>query len=394
MSTGCRSCQQLQYTSIGAQSLPGPTGDQSIGPISTDEEVFVETPPPPTSSIPSKLERERMPRKQKFFIVIHENNDFAKIIQRPFYKELADRGTLLTNFHGLFHPSQPNYLALIAGTNTFTTAGGNVETVTNDVSRDGPLALTGPNLGDLLDKKDISWKVYAENYPGACRTLADMKGCPEGPCIRTLEKHNCSLCPSFGSTTCNFPILSKTFQCRNYYVRYHNPFLAFTSLQNNPARCISHVTTSSALYQDIERGTLPQVSFYIPGQNNNAHDTDLDYSDTSLEQTFRPLLSDPRFMTDMVFIVMFDENGTWKDDPTNNQTYLVMVGPNVRSGVSLPTYYTHYNVLRTIEDYFNVGTLGRNDATADPIQGFFKPVPHRCSRCKGKRKGKGRKHHH
>src|SRR5438445_362508 len=119
MSSKC-GCSSISRVSASAALSPSSTSSDSSSavdeiPDETQDE-YTETPPPPTSVIPEgKCPKNKVkpPCGQKFFIVIHENNDFAKIIQRPFYKELADRGTLLTNYHGLFHPSQPNYLALI-----------------------------------------------------------------------------------------------------------------------------------------------------------------------------------------------------------------------------------------------------------------------------------------
>src|SRR5579872_4590877 len=48
-------------------------------------------------------------------IVVLENTDYERAMQDPNLTELAKRGASFTNFHALFHPSYPNYLAMIAG---------------------------------------------------------------------------------------------------------------------------------------------------------------------------------------------------------------------------------------------------------------------------------------
>lgn len=49
-------------------------------------------------------------------IIVLENADYERAIQDPSLRGLAIEGASLTNFHALFHPPYPNYLAMIAGT--------------------------------------------------------------------------------------------------------------------------------------------------------------------------------------------------------------------------------------------------------------------------------------
>ncbi len=85
-------------------------------------------------------------------IVVLENQNFTSAMKDPFLSDLAKRGTLLTNFRNLYHPSLPNYIAMIAG-NSFG--------VHNDSNVDFPDDDQHKTIGDLL-----SWRSYAENYPG------------------------------------------------------------------------------------------------------------------------------------------------------------------------------------------------------------------------------------
>ena len=86
-------------------------------------------------------------------------------------------------------------------------------------------------------------------------------------------------------------------------------------------------------------------------------------------KTFGPMLNDAQMMKDVLFVVLFDEDehiftGT-------NQIYAVIYGPGIKKGTKISTRYDHYSLLRTIEDGFQLGHLGRKDATASPLVGFW-----------------------
>ena len=61
------------------------------------------------------------PNTQRFGHIVFmtlENQNYTSIIgnpNMPYLNSLLDQGALLTNFYANFHPSQPNYFALFAG---------------------------------------------------------------------------------------------------------------------------------------------------------------------------------------------------------------------------------------------------------------------------------------
>ncbi len=98
------------------------------------------------------------PRPDHIVIVVEENRSYRAIVgnpDAPYINGLAKRGMLFTRSHAVTHPSQPNYLALFAGT-TFG--------ISSDVC---PLDLTGPNLASALLAKGRSFAIYAESLPRA-----------------------------------------------------------------------------------------------------------------------------------------------------------------------------------------------------------------------------------
>lgn len=242
---------------------------------------------------------------RRVFLVVMENQDYAAVLQRPFVARLSREGALLANYHCITHPSQPNYIAMFSGS-------------TWGVKDDTVRVLDVQHLGDLLEARGLSWRVYAERYPG-----------------------NCNLSNALDN---------------NLYVRRHVPFLEFKNVVTSSARC-SRVVNATQLDADIASGTLPTVSIYIPDQHNNGHDSDVDTADAWLDSRFTPLLRDPRFTDGTLFVLTYDESRT----TSTTHIAAVLWGASVRRGATSSHSYDHYDLLRTIEETFGLGTLGQQD---------------------------------
>src|SRR4051812_1493386 len=255
-----------------------------------------------------------LPSIKHVVVVVLENEDATRAETQPYMRELTSRGAILRNYHALAHPSQPNYIGLVAGS-------------VFDVKSDKPIVIDARHLGNLLEDKELTWKTYAENYPGNC-FIGESKGWP-----------------MFGQ-----------------YVQRHVPFLRFKNVRDTPERC-ARVVNSSQLDKDVANGTLPSFALYIPDNSHNGHDTGVAKADRWLRQRFDPLLRDPRFADGTLLVVTFDEGS----DRGPNVIYTVMVGEGVRPGAVSTTWYDHYSLLRTIEEIFATGTLGRHDETAAVI---------------------------
>lgn len=252
------------------------------------------------------------PPFRKALVIVLENTDYEEAMTRPYFKTLAERGALLTNYHGVAHPSQPNYVALVAG----ATLG-----VTDDERVD--FSTSTRSLADLLETKKRSWAVYAEGFPGDCDAR-----------------------PHVGK-----------------YARKHEPFVSFEAIRADPARC-ARIKPASALGAE----PLPDFALYVPDLDDDGHDTDSLAASQWLEKSFGPRFADPRFMKDLLVVVTFDEDGGTKD----NRVYAVLLGSGVKPGATSDARYTHYSVLRTVEDAFRLGSLHREDETAAPFGGVWR----------------------
>jgi phospholipase C len=258
----------------------------------------------------------------RVFMVLFENTNYSDAMAQPHFKAFAKGGALLTNYLAIGHPSEPNYIAMTAGS-TFGITDDNVRT------------LSDSNIADLLEPNGKTWKAYAEdiNQSISCN-----------PQKRAND-------PNYG-----------------HFLDRHVPFLTFKDINdNNKNRCIDHVVDATELQADIKNNRLPDYSFYTPNALNDGHDTGVAYADTWFGNTIMPLLKQSNFMTGTLVIVLFDESA---NDP--NHVYFAMQGSMVVPGSQTGVKYTHYNLLRTIENGLKVGNLGRNDKNAAPILGVWK----------------------
>ena len=256
--------------------------------------------------------------KGKFFdriiTVVLENADYKDASKQPFLEKLGKDGALFTNFAGVTHPSQGNYLAMISG-------------VLKAGLDDQVVDLSDKTIVDLLETRGLTWKVYAEQYPGKCFI---------GMGIMT-------------------------------YVRRHNPFISFTGIAKNKQRC-AKIVPAEEFEKDFNDGKLPNYVFYIPDVNNDGHDTGVTFADGWYREKFTRLITDKKFMNRTILVTTFDEDG----GTVANHIYTSIAGGPVRDGQVVSDPLNHFSILKLIEDNWALGNLGKADRTAKPILGIWR----------------------
>jgi len=245
----------------------------------------------------------------RLFLIIFENQGYNKVMKDPYFASLAARGSSLTNFYAIAHPSQPNYIAQIAGSSLGCTSDSNIDLAQTCVT-------------DLFEQSGVSWRAYEEDYPGKCFT---------------------------GATS-------------GTYARKHNPFMSFTSITKNATRC-ANIVPATQLDTDLKAGPIPSFVYYTPDLNNDAHDTTIAYASNWLKGFLEPKLTNNNFINRTVVFLTWDED----DLLEGNHIYSVLLGPVVKVGYQDDTHYTHYSLTRTIEDNWGLPSLGRNDVSAVPF---------------------------
>lgn len=242
-------------------------------------------------------------------VIFLENTDINEAINQTFTKQLIQKGALLNQYFGITHPSQPNYIAFVAGQ-------------TYGVDSNDLYNLNAKHIGDLLEGAGKTWKSYAEAYPG-----------------------NCSLAGQVDT-----------------YFRKHSPLISFKNIQNNPQRC-ANIVNGTQFKTDLLAHALPQFSLYIPDINNDGHDTGNGFADQWLSGFFAQALQVSNILDDTLFVITFDEGVSGG----SNQIATILYGAGVKPGVSSEQDYDHYCLLKTIEGIFGLPDLGQYDASAPPI---------------------------
>ena len=256
---------------------------------------------------------------ERIFIIILENKSEQAVLDNAFMKDLAAQGVRLSKYFGVAHPSQPNYIAATAG----------LPFVTDDNRHD----IDATNIVDLLEAKDVSWKAYMEDLPEANKTIHISKN--------------------------------------RLYFRKHNPFVSFDNVRNNPTR-MAKIVNAKRLQADVQNNALPQYCWYTPNIQHDGHSPPDDFQPNNplrhvnfiaqwLQGFLVPLLANKKFMKGTLVSLLFDESVPHAD----NHVYHVLFGDMVQSKTVVSEMFNHYSLLRTVEENFQLGNLGRNDLTAD-----------------------------
>ncbi|KAJ7775766.1 phosphoesterase family-domain-containing protein [Mycena maculata] len=255
-----------------------------------------------------------------------ENTDFATAAWTPIFESLAEQGILLTNYNSVTHPSEPNYLAQTGG-DFWGAHDDNMYHIPSNISC----------VVDLLEDKGISWATYQENMP-------------------TDSYYG------YDYTATNY--IQEGAAPYTYYMRKHNPLMIYDAVSQDPER-VKRIRTFNDFANDVVNGTLPQWSFVTPNMVNDAHDTTIDFAASFLEYWLLPLLTDPRVNgEDTLILLTFDETETYTEQ---NTVYAVALGtavPVSKRGTTDDTLYTHYSSLSTVQNNWDLKSLGRQDTNA------------------------------
>jgi hypothetical protein len=179
------------------------------------------------------------------FLIVMENRDYATAISGSYTKKLAGQYAVATNYHGVAHPSLPNYLAIISGS-------------TWGINDDGFHALPAGGLGAQLTAAGISWRAYMEGM------TAD--------CLRS-----------------GYP-----------YALKHNPFPYFGSA------CPPEVVPFSRFDADMA-GDVPRFVWITPDLCHDGHDCPTAVADRWLQQIVPKILATSAWQDDGLLLITWDE---------------------------------------------------------------------------------------
>ena len=263
----------------------------------------------PTPSLSSK-------QPSHIFLIILENQPLSYIIgstSAPYLNSLISTAALATNYSAVTHPSLPNYIALTSAS---------TDGITTDCNPPSAGCIVSvPNIADEIEASGRSWKQYAESMPSPCYSL------------------------NYGSL----------------YATKHVPFLYYSDIINNPARCQAHVVPYSNLATDLSsNATTPNFAFITPNLCNDMHSCPISSGDSWLATNVPLILNSPAFKTtNSLLMITWDEGNL-----SNNIVGAIFAGSDARAGARSSVSYNHYSLLKTIETLWGLKPLTANDQNA------------------------------
>ncbi len=274
-----------------------------------------------------------IPNFQHVFVIMMENTSYTSLIGNttyaPFINSAAATYGLATNYFGVSHPSQPNYIAATSGS-------------TNGVVNDNDVTINVPNIVNQLDSHGKTWKAYMQSY-SLCTTPLD---------------HACG---------------------NQLYERKHNPFISYTDVQKNPVR-VAKIVDFSQFSTDLANNTVPNYSWISPDQCHDMHGRSdpgdaCDFSnvqgliatgDAFLQSTVNQIMSSKVWQNgnSTIFIAWDESDFPFSDTsgccdavPGGGHVVTLVISNSVNSPVTSDVAYNHYSMLSTIEEAWNLGCL-------------------------------------
>jgi phosphatidylinositol-3-phosphatase len=296
---------------------------------------------PLAASAHTDMSNGKLKNFQHVFIIMMENTGFKSLIgnpNAPFINSVAATNGLATNYTGVSHPSQPNYIAATSGS-------------TNGVADDNDTTINVPNIVDQIEGSGRTWKAYMQSL-SLCTTKLD---------------HACG---------------------NQLYERKHNPFVSYLDVQTNPAR-MANVVDFSQFSTDLANNSVPAYSWISPDQCNDMHGRGtsdpndlcgfahvqslIATGDTFLNNTVSAIMNSRAWNGNSVIFITWDESdfpfvdvsGCCDAVPGGGHVVTITISHSDHSARTSNVLYNHYSMLATIEGGWSLGCLAFTCDTAN-----------------------------
>ncbi len=311
---------------------------------------------------------EGVPAYRHIFVIVEENKDYAQILDpaaAPEIAGLASRYGDATHFYAEVHPSEANYVALLGGDtfgihddDAFYCRAGASRTLCDGAKAAGYVDHTvhQTHLGDQLTAAGLSWKGYYESLPE----------------------------PGSLAATASDPSYDNGTRKTALYASKHSGFMNFADVQDDPRRA-ERIVGFDQFYRDLAAGHMPSFALIVPNQCNDMHglhgpgvpiDCDGDNKAALIKRgdafagaLVRKIEASSVWAApgEAAIVITFDEGagksregccGVTPDAASNfggGHIPTIVITNHGPRGVADDTPYSHYSLLRTIEDAFGIG---------------------------------------
>ena len=257
------------------------------------------------------------------YTIIFENEAASDVIKAPnYFYQLSQQYGTADAYISSTHPSLPNYIEMTSGS---TNGIGN----DNDPSDPKNQIAGNDNLADQLDAAGVAWRAYGESMGTPCRMDSD-----------------------------------------KLYAAHHMPFLYYSSLSTDAARCSEHVVDFDQNFAADLASNKYRYVWITPNMCNDAHDCSVDVAGQWLEKVVTQIQASPGYQNGGAIFAMFDE-GSVRILGASADLATIVVSPKLVSpSYRTSTTFGHPGYLATMEDILG---LPRLPTTKDavPMDEFF-----------------------
>jgi phosphatidylinositol-3-phosphatase len=286
--------------------------------------------------------RSQLKNYQHAFIIMMENTSYSTLIgnpRAPWINSAASTWGLATNYTGVTHPSQPNYIAATSGQPGPDT--------------DADETIDVPNVVDQLEANGRTWKAYMQSL---------------SLCNGNKLAHACG---------------------NQLYERKHDPFVSYADVQSSPAR-MANIVDLADLDADLANNTVPDYVWISPDQCNDMHgrggppsdscsfshhDDLVAAGDAFLAGTVGKIMDSPAWDGNSVIFVVWDESdfpfedtsGCCDATPGGGHVVALAISHSDHAARQSAVAYNHYSLLSTIEDGWGLGCLANTCDAANVV---------------------------
>ena len=300
---------------------------------------------------------EGVPSFGHVFLVVGENTSLSEVTPRnaPYLTgTLRPRAAWLTRYFALTDGSLGDYVAMMSGQFIRCERNNDFSFTNGDVPGQHACHQRVDNLFHQLDVRHVGWQEWNESAANPC----------------DIFDHGAAW-------------------SKNTYSAHHSPAPYFDDIQAHHssedivpspecrARVLPAGTTGpddmSAFDAALAVGNVGRFNLIIPNDCENGHDRCGTHDavrqfDDFLAREVPKIQASPAF-ADGTLIITWDEGADPPRDPKH--VGLAVRGSQVRPGVYGRTGYTHYSLLRTLEDGFGITRHLAHAAHARPISGIW-----------------------
>ena len=334
----------------------------------------------------------QVPRYAHVVVLLDENKNYDQILDpkaAPEISVLASTYGLATRFYAEVHPSEANYVALLAGDtfgihddDAYYCRAGSTRPLCDGTAAPGYAdhTVNVRHLGDQLRAEGLDWRGYYESIPE----------------------------PGSEAVIASDPAFDNGSRKTALYASKHSGFMNFADVQTDPERA-RRIVGFVQLKQDLDADRLPAFALVVPNQCNDMHglhgagvpaDCDglngaalIRRGDAANGVLVRQIMASPAWRSpeNMAIVLTFDEGsgktregccgvtpGSVSNFGGGHIPTLVITNHGPR-GVKDDTPYSHYSLLRTLEDAFGIRAHLRHaddtDAGVQPMVSLFATSP-------------------